>query len=197
MKSKDLEKLFLEHTKDGVTDFEAISNQVNEFTNSVVVKNAEKVKQTTVSDFVKSLGLENVADEVSFKSYVDNLKLSESEKDKLIADYTKKLEDEATARAEYESKYGEASSKLTSIERKDLLRSKGLNPVYLDDIMTIANTRVSDDKPFDKVIDELLAEERYSIFREQEKGKVPKFSNLQEKVHLNEQERAMEELRKL
>jgi hypothetical protein len=143
------------------------------------------------------LGLENVADEVSFKSYVDNLKLSESEKDKLIADYTKKLEDEATARAEYESKYGEASSKLTSIERKDLLRSKGLNPVYLDDIMTIANTRVSDDKPFDKVIDELLAEERYSIFREQEKGKVPKFSNLQEKVHLNEQERAMEELRKL
>ena len=197
MKSKELEKLFLENTKDGVTDFEAISNQVNEFTNSVVVKNTEKVKQSALSDFLKGLGLESVTDESSFKSYVESLKLSESEKDKIISEYTKKLEDESKTRAEYENKLSEASSKLTNIERKELLKSKGLNPIYLDDVMTIANTRVNEEKPFEKVVEELLAEERYSIFRGQEKGKLPIFANPQEKVHLNEEQRAMEELRKL
>lgn len=197
MKAKDLEKLILEHTKDGVVDFEAVSKEVNEFTNAVVVKNTEKVKSNTVSEFLKGLSLENVTDEGTFKSYVESLKLSESEKDKLITDFTKKLDDEAKAKTEIESKYSEASSKLTNIERRDLMRSKGINANYLDDVLTIASTRLSEEKPFDVVIDELLGEEKYSIFRETKQTIKPNFIKPLEKNHYTDEEKSILELRKL
>lgn len=168
MKKEELQKLVETSTKEGVIDFDVISEKVNESINGIVAKNVakevENAKPNAVNEAIKGLGIDGIDTLDAFKSYADNIKKSATDKDVELTKLTKTQKELETRSVEFESKFNEANKKLTSIERKELLRDKEIHKDHLDDFLLLAETKITEDNPFDKVVEDMLGQEKYKMF---------------------------------
>ena len=131
----------------------------NDYVNPIVKKNKEehgqKVKGQAVEEFVKEAGIDGVQSPDDLKSYAERLSSTASEKDKQlneVLETKKKLENELN---EYKPKVEELSSKLQERETFDTITEKGFRKDYAKDVHAIARNKVTDDKPLEKVLDEM------------------------------------------
>lgn len=104
-------------------------------------------KRTARQALLKELGLEYKDDE-GFKTQMSNIKKT------LDAGKTQQQLD-AEAKKAAEAARDEANAKATQLEMKVAALSAGVNPDYLDDIITLAVPKVTEEKPIAKVLEEL------------------------------------------
>lgn len=103
-------------------------------------------KRTARQAILKELGFD-IKDDKSFK---DTLK---SIKDTLDAGKTQAQLD-AEAKAAAETAKAEAETKAAKLEMKVAALAAGVNPEYLDDIIVLAQSKVSETMPVEKVMEE-------------------------------------------
>lgn len=104
-------------------------------------------KRTARQAILKELGLE-YKDDKDFKTQMANIKKT------LDAGKTQQQLD-AEAKKAAEAARDEANAKATQLEMKVAALSAGVNPDCVDDIITLAAPKVTEEKPITKVLEEL------------------------------------------
>lgn len=104
-------------------------------------------KRTARQAILKELGLE-YKDDKDFKTQMATIKKT------LDAGKTQQQLD-AEAKKAAEAARDEANAKATQLEMKVVALSAGVNPDYVDDIITLAAPKVTEEKPITKVLEEL------------------------------------------
>ena len=104
-------------------------------------------KRTARQAILKELGLE-YKDDKDFKTQMANIKKT------LDAGKTQQQLD-AEAKKAAEAARDEANAKATQLEMKVAALSAGVNPGCVDDIITLAAPKVTEEKPITKVLEEL------------------------------------------
>lgn len=104
-------------------------------------------KRTARQAILKELGLE-YKDDKDFKTQMSNIKKT------LDAGKTQQQLD-AEAKKAAEAARDEANAKATQLEMKVAALSAGVNPDCMDDIITLAAPKVTEEKPIAKVLEEL------------------------------------------
>lgn len=106
-----------------------------------------KEKRTARQAILKELGLE-YKDDKDFTTQMANIKKT------IDAGKTQQqLDSEAKKAAE--TARDEATAKATQLEMKVAALSAGVNPEYVDDIITLAASKVTEEKPIEKVVEEM------------------------------------------
>ena len=103
-------------------------------------------KRTARQALLKELGFD-IKDDQNYKDTIKNIKAT------LDAGKTQAQLD-AEAKAAAETAKAEAEAKASKLEMKVAALSAGVNPEYLDDIIVLAQSRVSETMPVEKVMEE-------------------------------------------
>ena len=103
-------------------------------------------KRTARQALLKELGFD-IKDDKSYKDTIKNIKAT------LDAGKTQAQLD-AEAKAAAETAKAEAEAKANKLEMKVAALAAGVNPEYLDDIIVLAQSKVSDTMPVEKVMEE-------------------------------------------
>lgn len=113
------------------------------FTQAEVTAMATREKQQGRAAVLRELGIDP-DDKDAINRYKQVIKDNQTKEEQLTTQLNTKTAEanSATARAEA------AESKLTAIK-------KGVNPTLVDDVIVLAMSKVTDDKPLDKVLDEM------------------------------------------
>jgi hypothetical protein len=103
-------------------------------------------KRTARQALLKELGFD-IKDDKDYRNTVKSIK------DSLDAGKTQQQLD-AEARSAAETAQAQAEAKATRLEMKVAALSAGVNPEFLDDVIVLAQSKVSEDMPVDKVLAE-------------------------------------------
>lgn len=117
-------------------------------------------KRTARNAILKELGFD-IKDDKNFKDTMKNIK------DTLDAGKTQAQRD-AEAKAAAETAKDEAEAKATKLEMKVAALAAGVNPDYLDDVIVLAQAKVSETNTVDKVMEEFKT--KYSAFFKESSG---------------------------
>lgn len=113
------------------------------FTQDEVNALAAKEKKQGRAAVLRELGI-NPEDKNAIKRYSQLIKENQTKEEQLTND----LNAANTAKDEAEARASAAEMKLAAIQ-------KGVNPKFVDDVIILAQSKVTDDKPIDKVLDEM------------------------------------------
>ena len=103
---------------------------------------------------MKELGFENSEDaKKAITNYNEYLKTQKSDTELM----QEQLENEKKARSEAESKFITVQNKMTAL-------NQGVKTEYVEDILQLASSKVTQEKSFDDVITEMKADTKYSSF---------------------------------
>lgn len=130
------------------------------FTQSQVSNMMAKEKNEGRKAMLKALGFsseEEAKKAIEIYNSFSKLGKSEGELNKDDVDKANKEKDESISRAEI------AEFKLACYE-------SGVNKEYIDDVLTIAKTKITDSKDFDAVLKEMKKDKKYSLFFEESNG---------------------------
>ena len=117
-------------------------------------------KRTARNAILKELGFD-IKDDKSFKDTLKNIKTT------LDAGKTQQQLD-AEAKAAAEAAKDEAEAKATKLEMKVAALAAGVNPDYLDDVIVLAQAKVSETNTVDKVMEEFKT--KYPAFFKESSG---------------------------
>ena len=117
-------------------------------------------KRTARNAILKELGFD-IKDDKNFKDTMKNIK------DTLDAGKTQAQLD-AEAKAAAETAKAEAETKAAKLEMKVAALAAGVNPEYLDDIIVLAQAKVSETNTVDKVMEEFKT--KYPAFFKESSG---------------------------
>lgn len=117
-------------------------------------------KRTARNAILKELGFD-IKDDKNFKDTMKNIK------DTLDAGKTQAQRD-AEAKAAAETAKDEAEAKATKLEMKVAALAAGVNPDYLDDVIVLAQAKVSETNTVDKVMEEFKT--KYPAFFKESSG---------------------------
>ena len=175
MKVTELKKLIEKHTKDGVVDYESLNEDVNTDFNGIIAKKTDETKATAINEVVKSLGLEKVTDLDGLKLVWDNSqKSSLALKGELDVLKTSQKGFE-TQKAELEKQVQSHKTETQDIKNKwYLVSEKKVRSDLLDDFMVLAKNKIADDKPFESVVNEMLATDKYKSYISNQPFIIPK-----------------------
>lgn len=136
--------------------------EVNEDTDPEVNENPEQDVKTFTQDEVNSLlastkreAKKNVLSSLGFKS--------EAEAKNSISMLNKLLDDESTDNSE-DNKESENEKRALAAESKLTCLLAGVDKDSIDDVIAIANKKVTQEKDLSKVLEEMKEEKRYSSF---------------------------------
>jgi hypothetical protein len=148
----DLEKAIKScQAEDGALDIEKLKGLIDEdYVNPIVAKQKPKFDEKAESEFIASLGIENVSTKDQLVNHVnqtvDEAKTQfnelKSKYDKVVADY------ETTS-----SSFNKLNGEMTEYKRKDLLRNDHFNG-DVDYALYLINKEVTEEKPFETVYEE-------------------------------------------
>lgn len=113
------------------------------FTQDEVNALATKEKKQGRAAVLRELGIDP-EDKNAIKRYSQLIKENQTKEEQLTND----LNAANTAKDEAEARASAAEMKLAAIQ-------KGVNPKFVDDVIILAQSKVTDDKPIDKVLDEM------------------------------------------
>lgn len=113
------------------------------FTQDEVNVLAAKEKKQGRAAVLRELGIDP-EDKNAIKRYSQLIKQNQTKEEQLTND----LNAANTAKDEAEARASAAEMKLAAIQ-------KGVNPKFVDDVIILAQSKVTDDKPIDKVLDEM------------------------------------------
>lgn len=113
------------------------------FTQEEVNALAAKEKKQGRAAILRELGIDP-EDKNAIKRYSQLIKENQTKEEQLTND----LNAANTAKDEAEARASAAEMKLAAIQ-------KGVNPKFVDDVIILAQSKVTDDKPIDKVLDEM------------------------------------------
>jgi hypothetical protein len=168
MKKEIFEKLFNENTKDGVTNIEAIFGKVNDAINGAIKSTKEtmpKLEDLTnqaigkaTEKVISGLGIDNVKDVDGLKAYAKKLNATtdetketllrvEGERDKFKSDFD-------TLDATHKT----MSTQFTGLQNESKIIGSGYKVKYSNAVKAEANSRVTDDKDFATVLEEMKPE---------------------------------------
>ena len=117
-------------------------------------------KRTARQAILKELGFD-IKDDKSFKDTMKNIKAT------LDAGKTQAQLD-AEAKAAAETAKAEAETKAAKLEMKVAALAAGVNPEYLDDVIVLAQAKVSETTPVEKVMEEFKT--KYPSFFKEDSG---------------------------
>lgn len=162
MKIDNLKKLITTNSnEEGVIDFDAIANSINEHTNTIRDNYAEKkaselktqVSQESISEFLKGQGFEN---QDQFNAFVKNTKDNESEVSAKATRLEKELEDFNKKYSELENDYNSKKTELTNIKVDATVKELGIDDKFLDYAKFKANSLTSEEKDFGTALKEVV-----------------------------------------
>ena len=131
-----------------------VDNQEKTFTQADVNRLMAAEKESGRRSILKELGVEDVASaKEGLQKYQEFLNSQRSELEKAQAD-----------QAKLQSDYADAIAKATHAENCMQALKQGANAEFLDDLVTLAKTRVTNDKSFDAVLAEMKGNPAYSGF---------------------------------
>lgn len=124
------------------------------FTQDEVTQMMAKEKRQGRAQILKELGFENSEDaKKAITNYNEYLKTQKSDTELM----QEQLENEKKARSEAESKFLTVQNKMTAL-------NQGVKTEYVEDILQLASSKVTQEKSFDDVITEMKADTKYSSF---------------------------------
>lgn len=111
-------------------------------------------KESGRRSILKELGVEDIGSaKESLQKYQEYLNSQKTE-----------LEQAQANQAKLQSDYADAIAKATHAENCMLALKQGANAEFLDDLVTLAKSRVTDDKSFEAVLTEMKSNPAYSGF---------------------------------
>lgn len=113
------------------------------FTQEEVNALAAKEKKQGRAAILRELGIDP-EDKNAIKRYSQLIKDNQTKEEQL----SNELNAANTAKDEAEARASAAEMKLAAIQ-------KGVNPKFVDDVIVLAQSKVTDDKPIDKILDEM------------------------------------------
>lgn len=135
----------------------------NDYVNPIVKKTKEElitkvqseVQTETINNLIKELNIEAVENVDGLKAYAKRLQGSTQEKDEVIT----RLEKELNA---LKPQYEQLNKDLQKRQVVDKILESGFNRKYVDDVYTIAQNKVSEEKPLETVLAEMKVD--YKMF---------------------------------
>lgn len=172
VKDFNLEEVFKSNLKEevefdtSVINFEGVMKAINEdYTNPIIGGKKDelriKAKEEATNEFIKGLGVEGVENIDSFNAYVKRLSSTTSEKDEALSRTEKEKQELQQLYEELNGKYEETNSKLTQFNRLTAITKAGFLPDKIEDVMAIAQAKVTEDKTFEQVIEEMKETHKY------------------------------------
>lgn len=157
-----LEALSLDEVQRTI-DEQYVNPIVKKTKEEVLEKSKDEIRQTAVNEFISGLKLDGVENVDAFKAYTKRLQATTEEKDEIISRYEQEIN-------EIKPKYEETISTLKRKETLERIADAGFNRKYAEDVYTIAQNKVSEDKSLEDVLEEMKKDYKMFVSKAEDSG---------------------------